>query len=151
MSYYLGTSPEFLLGSNPARYFYALRRNNDGELFYVIIDQLKDKSDVEINTPGLVEENFTDFEQGVDYYDGIREDREKEYNNLKWPQLKWGGIPLFYYVNIEGQLVQRANNSYPYPDGISSSGIENVAPTVGGLFDSSTVTVDSTVLTFDQE
>jgi hypothetical protein len=121
MSYYLGTTPEFALGNSP-RYFYALRRNDDGELFFVIIDQLKDKSGVEINEPGSPEDNFTDFEQGVDYFDGIRADREKEYKNLRWPQIKWGSNPWFYYVDSEGQLTQRVNSSYAYPSGISSNG-----------------------------
>jgi hypothetical protein len=119
-NYYLGTSPTELLGSTP-RYLYALRRNDEGELFYIIIDQLSDKDvNVEINAPGFVEENFPDFEPGLDYYEGIREDREREYANLIWTQIKWGNNSLFYYVNNEGQLVQRANKSFPYPSGISS-------------------------------
>ena len=119
-NYYLGTSPAEVLGFNP-RYLYALRRNNDGELFFIIVDQLNDKeADIEINAPGPVEDNFQDFEQGLNYFEGIDENHEKVYNNLTWPQYKWGSNPLFYYVNSQGQLVQRANRSYPYPEGISS-------------------------------
>lgn len=119
-NYYLGTSPSDVLGFNP-RYLYALRRNDDGELFFIIVDQLNDKeAEIEINAPGQIEENFPDFEQGLNYFEGIDQDHEKVYDNLIWPQYKWGSNPLFYYVNSQGQLVQRANKSYPYPEGISS-------------------------------
>ena len=40
--YYLGQSPDEALGDSP-RYWYALRRNDDGELFLLRSDQLKDK------------------------------------------------------------------------------------------------------------
>ena len=33
MSYYIGTSPSEVLGGFIKRYFYGLRRNDDGELF----------------------------------------------------------------------------------------------------------------------
>jgi len=119
-NYYLGTTPRDNLGGD-SRYLVALRRNDDGELFFVIIDQIADKdSDFEINQPGAAEDNFPDFEQGIDYYEGILEDHEKEYLNMLWTQYKWSSRPLFYYVDEQGQLVQRQNRSYPYPTGISS-------------------------------
>lgn len=149
-NYYLGTTPKDNLGSN-SRYLVALRRNDDGELFFVIVDQIADRdAEFEVNQPGAVEDNFPDFEQGIDYFEGILADHEKEYLNMLYTQYKWSARPLFYYVDSQGQLVQRSNKSYLYPDGTSSSGIENVVPAVGGLFDNSTVTVNSTILTFDR-
>ena len=56
-TYYLGTSPEELLGDSP-RYWYGLRRNADGELFLYRSDQLKDKDSIELNAPGAPTETF---------------------------------------------------------------------------------------------
>jgi hypothetical protein len=120
-NYYLGTSPNDSLGNSP-RFWYALRRNEDGELFLLRSDQLRDKDSIELNTPGPREENFEDFEAGVDFFEGIDPDHEFEYENLVWTQYRWDNRNMLYYVNAEGQLVQRINQSYSYPNGISSNG-----------------------------
>lgn len=120
-TYYIGTSPETALGDSP-RYWYAVRRNDDGELFLLRSDQLKDKDIVTINNPGGPSENFEDFEPGIDYFEGIRADHEPEHDNLFWTQYRWDNRSILYYVDEEGQLVQRINFSYTYPDGISSDG-----------------------------
>lgn len=120
-NYYLGTAPEDLLGDSP-RYWYALRRNEDGELFLLRSDQLKDKDSIELNIPGPPEDNFEDFEPGVDYFDGIQENHEVSYDNLVWVQYRWDNRNMLYYVDSEGRLVQRINQGYAYPDGISSNG-----------------------------
>lgn len=121
MSYYLGTTPEFALGDSP-RYFYALRRNDDGEMFFTRSDQLKDKDQIEINVPGAVGENFEDFEAGIDFFEGITTEHAIEYANLFLPQYKWDSRSLLFYVNNQGQLVVRINQNYEYPEGISSNG-----------------------------
>lgn len=118
-TYYLGTSPDEALGESP-RYWYALRRNQDGELFFVRSDQLIDKESYEINFPGDSIDDFIDFETGFDYLDGIDADHELEYNNLKYPQYRWDDRPLLYYVDSEGRLSQRIGQSVTYPTGISS-------------------------------
>jgi hypothetical protein len=120
-NYYLGTTPQEALGNSP-RYFYALRRNKDGELFFLRSDQLKDKDQVELNQPGAVEENFKDFEAGIDFFEGIDIDHEIEYLNLLWPQYKWDFRSLLFYIDEQGQLVVRTNQNYIYPEGISSNG-----------------------------
>jgi hypothetical protein len=120
-NYYLGTTPQEALGNSP-RYFYALRRNEDGELFFLRSDQLKDKDQVELNQPGAVEENFSDFEAGINFFEGIDIDHEIEYLNLLWPQYKWDFRSLLFYVDEQGQLVVRTNQNYAYPEGISSNG-----------------------------
>lgn len=121
MSYYLGTTPEFALGDSP-RYFYALRRNDDGEMFFTRSDQLKDKDQIEINVPGAVGKNFEDFEAGIDFFEGITTEHAIEYANLFLPQYKWDSRSLLFYVNNQGQLVVRINQNYEYPEGISSNG-----------------------------
>lgn len=118
-NYYIGTSPDEALGDSP-RYFYAVRRNDEGELFLVRQDQLRDKDSIEINTPGGPAENFEDFEPGVDYFEGIQADHEKTFDNLYWTQYRWDDRNMLYYVDDEGQLVQRINQSYTHPSGISS-------------------------------
>ena len=118
-TYYLGQSPDEALGDSP-RYWYALRRNQDGELFLLRSDQLKDKDSIELNLPGAPSENFEDFEPGVDYFEGIGADHEVEYENLVWAQYRWDNRNLLYYIDIQGRLTQRINQGYTYPTGHSS-------------------------------
>ena len=118
-NYYLGRDPIETLGSSP-RFWYALRRNQDGELFIVRSDQLTDKESYELNTPGNPTENFEDFEPGVDYFEGVGVDHEAAFDNLKYTQYRWDDRSMFYYVDGQGQLVQRINQGYAYPAGTSS-------------------------------
>ena len=120
-TYYLGTSPGESLGDSP-RYFYGLRRNDHGELFFVRSDQLADIVDVTINEPGSLADTFQDFEAGVDYFDGINAEHEILYESMKYPQYKWDNRSLFFYVDSQGQLVIRINRGYTYPVGISAEG-----------------------------
>lgn len=117
--YYLGTTPTEALGDSP-RYWYGLRRNEDGELFLVRSDQLADLDAYELNIPGPPEEDFEDFEVGVDYFDGLDTEHEKPKENLKYPQYKWDDRSLFFYVDSEGMFTVRINRGYSYPTGISS-------------------------------
>lgn len=118
-TYYLGQSPDEALGDSP-RYWYALRRNEDGELFLLRSDQLKDKDSIELNLPGDPAENFEDLEPGVDYFEGITADHEVEYENLVWTQYRWDSRNLLYYIDNQGRLTQRINQGYTYPTGHSS-------------------------------
>lgn len=118
-TYYLGTTPEQALGDSP-RYFYALRRNSDGELYFLRSDQLKDKDGIEINEVGVDSENFEDFEVGIDFFEGIDADHNKVSENMKYTQYRWDNRNILYYINADGQLVARLNQSYTYPSGISS-------------------------------
>jgi len=120
-NYYLGRDPVETLGASP-RYWYALRRNADGELFVVTSDQVTDKDTYVINLPGDPTENFEDFEPGIDYFEGVDEDHEKIFDNMKYTQYRWDDRLLFYYVDSEGNLVQRIFKGYTYPTGISSNG-----------------------------
>jgi hypothetical protein len=119
MAYYFGRTPDDLLGSSP-QYFYALRRNDDGELFLVRSDQLIDKDTYEINRPGAPADDFEDFEAGVDFFDAIDENHDLVYKNLKYPQYKWDNRAGFYYIDAQGNFVQRLFSGYEYPTGVSS-------------------------------
>ena len=118
-NYYLGRDPVETLGNSP-RYWYALRRNEDGELFIVRSDQVTDKESYELNTPGDPAENFEDFEPGVDYFEGVDATHEKVLDNIKYTQYRWDDRSIFYYVDAQGNLVQRIFQGYSYPSGISS-------------------------------
>lgn len=118
-NYYLGTSPDVALGDSP-RYWYAIRRNDDGELYLVKSDQLIDPNDYSINIPGAPADNFEDFEAGVDFFEGIAQDHEPNYANMYYTQYRWDNRSIFYYVDDEGQLIQRIFKTYTYPEGISA-------------------------------
>ena len=118
-TYYFGQSPDDALGDSP-RYLYMIRRNDDGEVFLVRIDNLIDKSSIDLNLPGTPSETFEDFEPGIDYFEGVRADHEVEYDNLVYTQYRWDQRSILYYVDQEGMLVQRINQNYTYPTGTSS-------------------------------
>lgn len=120
-NYYFGRTPIETLGDSP-RYWYALRRNDDGELFLVRSDQLTDKDSYEINIPGAPGGNFEDFEAGIDFFEGVDEDHQLQYANMFYTQYRWDDRSIFYYIDDEGRLAQRINVGYEYPEGISSNG-----------------------------
>ena len=116
-THYVGQTPSIteLLGNNQPRYFYALRRQEDGTLFFAKIDQLKDTDTITVNNPGASSDDLTEFEYGVDFFDGRLElDHSRPYTNLQWDQYRWDNKNMYYYVNSEGELVVRINQSYTY-------------------------------------
>lgn len=123
MTYYVGNNAQDVLAGIIKRYFYGLRRNDDGELYMMKADQLQggDENVVTINTEGAAENNFLDFEEGIDFLDGLDDNHNIVYNNLRYPQMRWDGRSVLYYVDpTDGQLIVRINEIYQYPDGISS-------------------------------
>jgi hypothetical protein len=116
-THYVGQAPSIneLLGEGQPRYFYALRRLDDGLLFFAKIDQLKDVDTITINNPGSSEDDFTEFEYGIDFFDGRAEsDRSRTYPNLQWDQYRWDNKNIYYYINEQGELVARINQSFTY-------------------------------------
>jgi hypothetical protein len=125
MTYYVGNNAQDVLNGFIKRYFYGIRRNDDGELFFIRIDQMQTgaENSVVINDIGDSEENFPFFEEGIDYLDGIDIEHNIVYDNLRYPQMKWEGRSLLYYVDPDdGQLIVRISDSYDYPENISSEG-----------------------------
>lgn len=117
-NHYLGVDPNTRLGGTP-RFFYGIRKNENGSLFLVRSDQYKEADTIEINNPGDDIENYNDFEVGVDFFEGIDVNHNAVYENLKYVQYKWDDRAIFYYVDDEGQLVARVNNGYTYTPGVS--------------------------------
>jgi len=125
MTHYVGNTPQDVLAGIIKRYFYGIRRNIDGELFLIRSDQLAAGQDnpVVINDIGEAEDNFPDFEEGIDFLDGIDEDHNFLYENLRYPQIKWDGRSILYYVDpADGQLILRISEGYEYPQNISAEG-----------------------------
>lgn len=125
MTYYVGNNAQDVLNGLIKRYFYGLRRNKDGELFLVRVDQLQggEENNVVINEQGIAAENFLDFEEGIDFLEGITADHNIEYDNLRYQQVKWDGRSLTYYIDpTTGQFVQRISEGYEFPENISSPG-----------------------------
>ena len=118
-------SPEAMMGAVPNRFFYGLRRTDNGELFVVKSDQMKTDNDhiVTINKPGDLAQNFPNFEQGQDFYEGRDVNHNLVYKNLNYEQLRWDERNISYYVNDEGELIARINHSYTYDENSSSNGL----------------------------
>ena len=114
MTFYIGAQAS----DGTVRYFYGLRRDDDGMLYFVKSDQLTDDNDIIINNPGLTQNDFTEFEYGVDFFDGrLEEDHSRPHTNLQWDQYRWDNRNIFYYINDNGEFVVRLNKQYTYPAG----------------------------------
>jgi|TARA_B110000977_G_C10833559_1_gene399076 hypothetical protein len=123
--YYIGTTPSDVAAGFIKRYFYGLRRNDDGELFLQQLDQLRlgQENVVIVNDLGIASENYPDFEEGIDFLDGIDIDHEQLYPNLRYQQFKWENRSLLYYIEEStGFFIQRISESYTYSDKNSSPG-----------------------------
>jgi len=112
-NYYLGNDPQTTLGDTP-RFFYGLRRGEDGSLYLVRSDQIRDKDAIQLNDPGEDTENYNDFEVGIDFFEGRDVYHNKVYENLRYEQYRWDDRAMFYYIDDDGQLVVRINNGYTY-------------------------------------
>lgn len=122
MTYYIGNEVSIndILGQGNPRYFLALRRTDDGLLYFAKIDQLKDTDTITVNVAGSNENNFEDFAYGTDYFDGrLADDHSRPFPNLYYDQYRWDSKNCYYYINDNGELVVRINQVYPYtPDQI---------------------------------
>ena len=116
-TFYLGSNPADASGDAASRFFYAIKRDEAGMLYFSKVDQLQDQDTVTINNPGLNENDFKEFEYGVDFFDGrLESDHSRPYSNLEWDQYRWGSRNVFYYINDNGEFVVRLNQEYIYPD-----------------------------------
>ena len=98
MSNYLGASQEQYYMQNGKRFFYGLRRTDNGELF------------------------MSKVEEGQEFFEGRDYNHNLVYANLNYEQFKHDDRDIFYYVNSEGELCIRVNEDHTYDDGSSSSG-----------------------------
>ena len=123
MSSYTGFTPDHINGAVQDRFFYGLRRTDDGELFLAKSDQLKTQDSITINNPGDPTNNYPSFEQGQDFNEGRDVNHNLIYENLNYEQFRWDDRNIQYYVNAEGELIARVNQKYTYDDNSSSNGL----------------------------
>lgn len=123
MSQYAGSEASFVTDNIDGRYFYGLRRTDQGELFLTKIDQMSTDSAIQVNKPGDPDKNFNEFEQGIDFFEGRDQNHEIVYENLNYEQLRWDNRHVNYYINAEGEFVLRVNKPYTYETDISSDGL----------------------------
>jgi hypothetical protein len=108
---YIGQSVINTIKTHKDRFFYGLRRTEDGELYLAKVDQMSPNDSVTINDAGAVSANLPDWSEGQDFFDGRDVDHEKVYENLRYEQYRWDDINLYYYINAEGELVVRINQA----------------------------------------
>lgn len=128
MTQYAGNDAGFVTGQIDGRYFYGLRRTEQGELFFTKVDQMDPNAVVQVNEPGDPANNFNEFEQGVDFFEGRDQNHEIVYSNLKYEQMRWDNRHVNYYINDAGEFVMRLNKPYTYPTDISSDGVTSYNP-----------------------
>mgnify|MGYP001422378931 FL=1 len=128
MTQYAGNDAGFVTGQIDGRYFYGLRRTEQGELFFTKVDQMDPNAVVQVNEPGDPANNFNEFEQGVDFFEGRDQNHEIVYSNLKYEQMRWDDRHVNYYINDAGEFVMRLNKPYTYPTDISSDGVTSYNP-----------------------
>ena len=103
-----------------SRFFYGLRRTDQGELYLGKVDLMNTNSSdaLPINLPGNPNENLPSFTRGVDFLEGRDVEHTKVYENLNYEQFRWDSRNILYYIDSEGQLTLRVNEPYTYPVGI---------------------------------
>jgi len=117
MAYTIGTelNQSDNLGEGNPRYFYGLQRLDDGTLYFYKIDQLTSSATLTLNVPGPNGSNFEQFEYGVDFFDGrLATDHSRPYPNLIFDQYRFDNKNCYYYLDSQGELVVRVNQTYTY-------------------------------------
>ena len=117
---YTGQTPGEIVQSFGKRYFYGLKRTDQGELWFGKLDQMQPEQSLQVNIPGDPEDNFDNLEEGQNFFEGRDVQHKKVYENLNYEQFKWDNRNIMYYVDDEGQLVARINQNYTH-DPLSSS------------------------------
>ena len=120
---YTGFTPDHINGAVENRFFYGLRRTNEGELFLSKADQLKIEDSITINNPGDPAQNYPNFEQGQDFYEGRDVNHDLVYENLNYEQFRWDNRNIQYYIDSQGELIVRINQNYTYDENSSSNGL----------------------------
>jgi hypothetical protein len=124
MSTYIGQNAESILASLGERFFYGLRRTDDGELFFGRVDKMLNTDSLTINKPGDPTENYPNFVDGQDFFEGRDAYHNIVYDNLNYEQYRWDQANIYYYINDEGELVASVGREHVYDDGSSSLGLE---------------------------
>lgn len=108
MTYYIGLSPTDILNSYTKRYFYGIRRTDAGDLFLGKYDQLSTETLI-LNKPGNDVDNFPNFVEGQDFYEGRDQDHELIYDNLNYEQFRWDARSITYEISDDGEFVMKTD------------------------------------------
>jgi len=114
MANYIGQDVEGFFNGMGERYFYGLRKQDDGSIYLAVVDQMNPNDQITINVPGEVAENYDGFDFGQDFFEGRDVNHEKVFANLKYEQYRWDYQKINYYINDDGILVARLNQPYDY-------------------------------------
>lgn len=104
------------------RFFYGLRRNDNGEVFLSKVDQTKKGESVQIATGNISGTSFTDFEVGQNFFEGRDIFHELVFDDLKYEQFKWDNRDIFFYVDDDGYFSIKINEKHIYDDNASPDG-----------------------------
>lgn len=74
-----------------SRYFYGLRRTEQGELYMVKADLLRLEDGVWSIESGNIDENYNNWSRGEDFFEGRDQQHRKNFPNLVYEQYKWDG------------------------------------------------------------
>jgi hypothetical protein len=111
----IGTSVDSYNDSDP-HYLYAIRRNDDGDLFLCRLD-IADNSDSIQMFMGDVPVEFEDMTYpGEDYHDNRNPTTHEltyEATNVKYEQWRWDHRLISYYINDNGEFVVAINKDIP--------------------------------------
>ena len=109
---YIGASQEQYYAQSDKRFFYGLRRTDNGELFLAKVDQLGQDDVVQINKIGDPTDNYPNFEEGQEFFEGRDYNHNLVYQNLNYEQFKHDDRDIWYYINAEGELCVRVNEDH---------------------------------------
>lgn len=113
--YYVGQTPSEFIGTN-IRFLYAVRRDDDGNLYFNRYDRLGTETWV-VNNPGDPSEDYTGFQDNVDFFEGRNESHVIVWENLIYEQWKWDNRFINYYISDNGELVVGVAEPHTYTPG----------------------------------
>jgi hypothetical protein len=102
------------LGNN-IRYLYGLRRTDEGDLYFVSVDQLSRADSIQLDLSSI-SGNYdeTGIMGGSDFMTGRDATHNLINQNITWEQLRWDDRRIYYYMDANGEFVARVNQKYNY-------------------------------------
>jgi len=113
---YVGTTPEQLNTQLNYRYFYGLRRTDEGTVYFAKLDHLSNTDSITVNQPGPEQDDFPNFAEGQNFFEGRNVNHDLVYKNLTYEQFIWDNKNVYYYINDNGELVLSINKQITYND-----------------------------------
>ena len=118
-NYLGGLGSDGMSGPSDQRYFYGLRTDEEGNIYFTRVDIWTSDEGIQINNPDDSAGDWEYFEFGVDFFDNKNpETHVKDIPNLYFDQYRFDSRSLYYYINAAGELVVRYNQKYDYPQDV---------------------------------